>query len=151
MATFDIELFTTLNFKIAEIQRTTPRLDLVITQDDKYRNTRDESIIIGLASSDGIKTKEYYFNAVRDFEDGSLVDRYYNEPVYYYEKIGAFTGAVEYEIIVDTMRRRISIYSIAYSQSGGELKTISHLEETVQLPKGKLQKKLDEYSKQKVA
>ena len=145
----DMELFSTLNFKIAELQRNNPRLDLVVTQDDKYRNTRDESIIIGLGSSDGMKTDEYYLNAVQDFEDGSLVDRFYNEPVSYYEKIGSFCGAIEYELYVFPLSRIIRIYSIGYSYSAGELHAVSHLEEEVKLPMGKLQKKLQEFDKKR--
>lgn len=145
----DMELFSTLNFKIAELQRNNPRLDLVVMQDDKYRNTRDESIVIGLGSSDGMKTDEYYFNAVQDFEDGSLVDRFYNEPVSYYERIGAFCGAIEYELYVFPLSRKIRIYSIGYSSSNGELHPLSHFEEEVKLPMGKLQKKLQEFDKKR--
>ena len=112
----DIELYTKVNETIAELQKefhemTNRALDMVVMQDDKYRNTEYETIVYGLGCSAGMKSKNYYFNAVNE-DDNALAERYYNEPVSFYEHNGEH--CMQYRIMVDTMSRNITVFKINY-------------------------------------
>ena len=54
----DYELFTMVNAKIAELVNTAQQelgieIDMIISNTDKYENTRDESVEIAIRSSKG--------------------------------------------------------------------------------------------------
>lgn len=150
----DYELHTQVNAKIAElVQNDLTHLgniiDLIITQTDKYENTEYEEIIIGLGSSKGMKSKEYYFNAVQDekSEYFKTADKYYNEPVNYYEHIGNVMrgGYINYRLQVSPFNRTIRVYQVSYGYSNDPVefnKPSYHLLETVDLGASKLAKKV---------
>lgn len=120
----DYELHTVVNSKIAQLineakdNEVAVDLDMILTQTDKYENTEYETIIIGIGFSKGLKTDQYYFNAINDEnnENFKLADKCFNEPVTYYEHVGnSFYGHITYRIKVDTMSRKITVYEVSYA------------------------------------
>lgn len=149
----DYELFTMVNAKIAELvnndkEHLSNNLDLVVTQSDKYENTEYETTIIGLGSSKGMKAKEYYFNARNDknTDEFHVAEKYYNEPVSYYEHIGTISGGyISYRLHVDPFKRIIRIYEVSYGYSREPHESNSpnyRLIETVDLGASKFSKKV---------
>lgn len=150
----DYELFTVVNAKISELVNKAKEefgveLDMVVSQTDKYENTRDESIVYGLGCSKGLKSEKYYFNAMSDetSEYHALAELYYNEPVSYYEHVGTVdkfslsSNPIMYNIQVDTFRRHIVVYEVGY---GAKNEPIYTKVDTVDLKPSKFQKKIKE-------
>ena len=150
----DYELFTMVNAKIAELVNNDKEdfdneLDLVVTQADKYENSEYETVIYGLGSSKGMKSKEYYFNAINDenSDEFKIAEKYYNEPVSYYEHVGNVMrgGYINYRIQVSPFSRIIKVYKVTYSYSNDPIeknKPNYHLLETVNLGVSKFSKKV---------
>ena len=150
----DYELFTMVNAKIAELVNTAQQelgieIDMIISNTDKYENTRDESIEIALGCSKGLKSERYYFNAINDekSEYFQLADKYFNEPVRYYEEVGTVDRfslgnlPVAFHIQVQTFRRIITIYKVGY---GVKNEPIFTKIETIDMKPSKFQKKIKE-------
>ena len=150
----DYELFTVVNAKVSELvtnyfNNYGVELDMITTQTDKYENSRDESITIGIGSSKGIKTKEYYFNVFNDetTNEFKVADKYFNEPVSYYEHIGTAVGGgyITYHLDIQPLRRIINVYKVVYSypQQKPDLNE-PHFEkiETINLKDSKFMKKV---------
>lgn len=150
----DYELFTMVNAKIAELVNNDKEdfdneLDLVVTQADKYENSEYETVVYGLGSSKGMKSKEYYFNAINDenSDEFKIAEKYYNEPVSYYEHVGNVMrgGYINYRIQVSPFSRIIKVYKVTYSYSNDPIeknKPNYHLLETVNLGVSKFSKKV---------
>ena len=121
----DFELHSVVNAKIAQLVSTSlengVELDLVVTQTDKYHDTEYETVVIGLGSSKGMKSKEYFFNAIQNEQDNlfKVADKYYDEPVNYYERIGSSVGGgyISYRLEVQTISRIIKVFEVNYMYS----------------------------------
>lgn len=112
----DYELNVKVNEIIADLVETARtdydvNIDMVVTQDDKYRNTEYETIVIGLGDSKGMKKRDYYFNAVNE-DNNELVDKYYNEPVSFYENNGSC--CIMYRLIISPLTRVVNVYQVEY-------------------------------------
>jgi hypothetical protein len=150
----DYELFTMMNAKIAELvnndkEHLSNDLDLVVIQADKYENSEYETVVYGIGSSKGMKSKEYYFNAINDenSDEFKVAEKYYNEPVSYYEHIGNVMrgGYINYRIQVSPFSRVIKVYQVTYSYSNDPVeknKPHYQLLETVDLGASKFSKKV---------
>ena len=112
-------------------------LDMVVTQNDKYENTQYDNVTIGLGHSKGLPTNLYYFNAVED-DNNEDIEKYYNEPVSYYEHCGK--GCMMYRIQVDTMSRIIRIFEVRYGRNDKDV--IYHTLNELELGDSKFRKKV---------
>ena len=150
----DYELFTMVNAKITELVNNDKEylgkeLDLVVIQSDKYENSEYETVVYGLGSSKGMKSKEYYFNAINDesSDEFKVAEKYYKEPVSYYEHIGNTLrgGYIDDRIQVSPFNRIIKVYKVTYSYSNDPIeknKPHYQLLETVDLGASKFSKKV---------
>ena len=150
----DYELHTMVNAKIAELVNNDLEhlgnvLDIVVTQTDKYENSEYETIVIGLGSSKGMKSKEYYFNAINDenSDEFKIAEKYCNEPVSYYEHVGNVMrgGYINYRVQVSPFSRTIKVYEVTYSYPNNPIeknKPHYQLLETVDLGASKFSKKV---------
>lgn len=146
----DYELHTAVNAKIMEIINNAHAegydLDMIVSQTDKYENSRYEQITYGLGCSKGFNKEKYYFNAIADekSEYFKLADKYFNEPVSYYENVGTVDKyslkplPMSYRLDVDTFNRIIRVFHITYSM--GE--PVYNRVETIDLKPSKFQKKI---------
>jgi len=96
-----------------------------------------------------MKSKEYYFNAINDenSDEFKVAEKYYNEPVSYYEHIGNVMrgGYINYRVAVSPFSRIIRIYAVSYSYSSEpheSNKPHYQLIETVDLGASKFAKKV---------
>ena len=149
----DYELHTAVNTKITELiikaQEDGLMLDMIVSQTDKYENSRYEQVTYGLGCSKGFNKEKYYFNAIADetSEYFKLADKYYNEPVSYYENVGTVdkysmkSNPMEYRIDVDTFSRVIRVHHITY---GATNNPIYNIIETINLKPSKFQSKFIE-------
>lgn len=147
----DFELHTKVNEVIQNLVREAKEefnadLDLLVVQDDKYRNTLYENVIYGIGRTKGMKKEEYYFNATRLSENTrefQIADKYYNEPVNYYEHIGTgFAGYISYRVSVNTLNRVIEVYEVGYNRENGATVPTYHKINTIDMGKSKLAKKV---------
>ena len=126
----DFELYQAVNNKINDIVKTYSELykiniDMVISQTNKYENSEYESITYALGTSNKLNTEKYYFNALNNENSKyhELAQKFYNEPVWYYENLGTVdkynskSNPVVYHIEVETFRKRIKIYQVNYNYS----------------------------------
>lgn len=124
----DFELYQAVNNKINDIVKTYYKLykiniDMIISQTDKYENSEYESITYALGTSNKLNTEKYYFNALNNENSKyhELAQKFYNEPVWYYENLGTVdkynskSNSVVYHIEVETFRKRIKIYQVNYN------------------------------------
>lgn len=147
----DFELHTKVNEVIQNLVREAKEefnadLDLLVVQDDKYRNSEYEEIVYGIGRTKGMKKEEYYFNAIKFSEftrEFKIADKYQDEPVSYYEHIGTgFAGYISYRISVNTFNRIIKVYEVGYVRENGETVPSYHAINTIDMGKSKFAKKV---------
>ena len=137
----DYELHVTLNEVIATVckdfhEQYNCGIDMVVMQDDKYRNTEYETITYGLGISSGMKSTSYYFNAIND-ENNEIAQKYYGEPVSYYEHCGE--QCMEYRIEVQPMARVITVFEVGFAN---KYEPVYHKIQEVKLGKSKFASKV---------
>ena len=146
----DFELHAKVNEVIQNLVREAKEefnadLDLLVVQDDKYRNSEYEEIVYGIGRTKGMKKEEYYFNAIRLSEytrEFRIADKYHDEPVNYYERIGTgFAGYISYRIEVNTFNRVIKVYEVGYVRENGETVPSYRNIDTIDMGKSKFAKK----------
>ena len=148
----DFELYQAVTDKINNIVKAyytlyKINLDMVISQTaDKYENSEYEIIMYALGTSNKLGTEKYYFNALNNENSKyhELVQKFYNEPVWYYENLGTVDkysskpNPIIYHIEVETFRKRIKIYQVNYYNNTPRYTTV----DVIDLKSSKFAKKV---------
>ena len=130
MTILDYKFYTQVNKVIAdviqeakEIYGSDVNLDLLVVQDDKYRNTQYETIIYGIGSTSNMRENEKYTNALEqeNTRESRLAEQYYNEPVSYYEHVGDLHGYISYRVMVYPATETIKVVEVSYGEKYGTL------------------------------